>query len=91
MSKFIQLINLNEIKALRVTCKCGAYWSVPMQLGNNELPNKCNYCKGQGTVIPPERLGYIKGLLKNIDDIHKHLENYNISIELETEKEKTLK
>ena len=57
MAKFIQLINLDEIKTLRITCeKCHEHWSVPVPLGDNELPNKCYYCKGKGTAIKPERL-----------------------------------
>lgn len=89
MSKFIQLIDLDEIKTLRVTCEeCHAYWSVPVPLGKNELPNKCNYCKEKEAVIPNNHLEYIEGLLKNIDNIHKFLKGFKISIELETEKEK---
>jgi hypothetical protein len=86
MSKFIQLINLDEIKTLRVTCKCGAYWSVPVPLGKNELPRKCNYCKGEKDVIPSPRAERLKKLVQEIEWAQNGLENFRISIELETEK-----
>ena len=94
MPKFIQLINLDEIKALRITCgKCHAYWSVPMPLEDNELPNKCNYCKtekGKDVVIPFPTVERLKKLLEEIEWAQNKLENCNfkISIELETEKGK---
>ena len=57
MAKFIQLINLDEIKTLRITCgKCHAHWLVPVPLGENALPKRCNYCK---TAINVNQLEYI--------------------------------
>ena len=87
MAKLINLINLDEIKTLRITCeKCHAYWSVPVPLGNNKLLTKCNYCE---TVIPADRLENIKGLLEKIENIQRFLEGFKISIELEIEGRKS--
>ncbi|MCK4827442.1 hypothetical protein KA005_67555 [bacterium] len=86
MAKFIQLINLDEIKALRITCeKCHSYWSV-ISLGGNEFPRKCNYCKGEKDVIPSSRAERLKKLVQEIEWAQNGLENFRVSIELETEK-----
>ena len=87
MTKLINLINLDEIKTLRVTCeKCHAFWSIPVPLGENKLLKKCNYCE---TEIPNGHLNYIEELLDQIKNIQKYLKNFNISIELEIEKDKS--
>ncbi|MGB9500157.1 MAG: hypothetical protein ACKVE4_10520 [Dissulfuribacterales bacterium] len=91
MSKFIQLINLDEIKTLRITCKCGAFWSVPTHLGENEFPRKCNYCKGEKGGIPYLRAERLKKLLEEIEWAQNSLGGFKISIELETEVEKSPK
>jgi len=88
MSKLINLINLDEIKTLRITCgECDEYWSLPVSSGKDKLQKKCN-CSGPS--IREHDLGYIKGLLENIDSLQKFLENFKISIELETEVENPL-
>ena len=92
MSKFIQLINLDEIETLRITCGvCGAYWSVPVPLGDNELPNKCRYCKGEENVIISADVKRFKKLLEEINWAQNKLKDGKISIELETEKDMPLK
>lgn len=87
MAKLINLIDLNEIKTLRITCgNCDSYWSVPVPLGKNKLLEKCNYCE---TVIPNDRLENIKGLLEKIENIQKFLKDLKVSIELEIEGRKS--
>ena len=85
MAKFIHLINLDEIKVLRITCeKCHASWSVPVESGENNLQKKCN-CNA--AIIPNNHLKYIEELLNNKCSIQKYLKGFKISIELEIEKE----
>jgi hypothetical protein len=83
MAKFIRLIDLDELKALRITCgRCHAYWSVPITpMGNNSPPKKCIYCEAE---IP---LKDINELSKKINYILEEvLKNWKVSIELEAEK-----
>jgi hypothetical protein len=83
MAKFLHLINLDEIKVLRITCeKCHASWSVLVESGESDLQKKCN-CNA--AVIPNNHLKYIVELLKNKCSIQKYLKGFKISIELEKE------
>ena len=87
MAKSIQLIDLNEIKTLRITCgKCHAYWSVPVSLGEKKLPRKCNYCKGEKDVIPTTQAEKLEKLTQEIQWAQNSIEGFKVSIELETEK-----
>jgi hypothetical protein len=66
MAKFIQLINLDEIKILRITCgKCGAYWSVPIETTGKNPPAKCIYCK---TEIPQSEIVQLSQTIKDIQN-----------------------
>lgn len=66
MSKFIQLINLDEIKTLRITCgKCGAYWSVPIGSERELVPAGCIYCEAE---IPQSEIVELSQKIKDIQD-----------------------
>jgi hypothetical protein len=87
MSKHIQLIDLDEIETLRITCKgCDEYWPVFVKSEKYEFQKKCS-CNGP--VIPDNSLEYIEGFIKNIKSIKKYLKDFKISIELETQNPKT--
>ena len=88
MAKFIQLINLDEIKTLRITCeKCHTYWSVPIKpIGDNHPPKKCIYC---GDKVPHKDIDELSYKINYI--LQDVLKDFKISIELETEKEKPKK
>ena len=94
MSKLINLINLDEIKTLRITCgECKSYWSIPVLLGENAVPNKCNYCKdekGEQNLFPHPQADRLKKLLKEIEWAQSGLNGFNVSFELEIEKENPL-
>lgn len=85
MAKFIQLINLDEIKALRITCECSAYWSGPIELIGDDLLVKCTSCMAE---IPRKD---IKELSQKINHIQKSFKDWKGSIELEIEVEKPSK
>ncbi len=59
-----------------------------MPLGENELLNKCNYCKEKESVIPSNKVERLKKLFQEIEWAQNSLEGFKISIELETEVEK---
>ena len=81
MGKIIHLINLDEIKALRVTCgDCGAYWSVSIEPKEELPPAECIYCK---SAIPHKD---IYQLSQKINHILNFFKDWKGSIELETEK-----
>ena len=92
MSKFIQLIDINEIKAFRITCvKCGKYWAGPVSLGKNKIPNICNYCNDESkTLFPKPHAERIEKLLHEIKWAQSGLNGFQISFELETETQKPL-
>jgi hypothetical protein len=69
MSKHIQLIDLDEIETLRITCKgCDEYWPVFVKSEKYEFQKKCS-CNGP--VIPDNSLEYIEGFIKNIKSISR--------------------
>lgn len=86
MAKFIYLINLDEIKALRITCgKCYSYWSVPIEpIGNDPSPTRCIYCKAE----MPQR--DITGLTQKLNHIRTFLKSWEVSIELEIEEKEEI-
>lgn len=65
MPKFIQLIDLDEIKTLRVTCKCGSYWSVPIESKGKLPPAECIYCQAE---IPQSEIIQLSQKIKDIQD-----------------------
>jgi transcription elongation factor Elf1 len=84
MSKYIQLIDFKEIKALRITClKCNAYWSVPIDYKEYNAPVKCVYCE---TEYPHSA---IDQLCKKIQNIQKAFADLKGTIEIELIIEKT--
>lgn len=81
MSKLIRVVNLDEVKELRITClKCGAFWSVPIPLTEETTQKKCFTCS---TVIPRTHLEHVLKISDEIESIRKHIKDFSVSIELE--------
>lgn len=90
MPRNIQLIDINEIKALRITCKkCNAYWSIPIK-PKKKFTEKCLYCDAR----LPDDINQLSLQIENIQSILegkiKHsLEKWAGSVEFEVDEEKT--
>lgn len=65
MSKLVQLIGLDEIETLRITCKCGAYWSVSIKPKEKVPPSECIYC---GAEIPQSEIVELSQKIKNMKE-----------------------
>ncbi len=77
--KEVLILNLNEIKTLRLKCKeCGTVLSFPVKAKRPEWPT-CPVC---GTRIPKELKDYFFDLWRAIDNIS---EQDPMAIELEIE------
>ena len=89
MPKSICLINLEEIKTLRITCpKCHAYWALPIEkIGDSYLVEKCFYCD----TSMKRSIEDIKRLLETIKHIQDFSNEWQGSFEIEIEKKSSEK